>query len=415
MSQILTQVEAILKDKYQPALSNQISTNPSPFLEKIKRVPLTNNTIKCAAPIGLNGGFGFGAEGESTPASGAQRYAEFTLDAVDMYVDIQISNKTVQLASSNAAAMINALDSEVQGSYRSAEWNLSRALFGNGSGILAALVSATTNRSTYSTFLVSDVSKLMEGLRVDLYSYASGTATEGTLLDVNKGVRIIAVDRKQNKVTVDSPSISARTPLSEDGITPMATYGFLTVQNSYKRELCGLGAIYDENAPAIYGVSKADNPWIRPIVIDAEYELSDRVLYKAIKEAKDYKGSKIDLVMMGDDAFAAYQDYMRSNNVVVADKQRFVGGAVGYKILCGAQETVIVNERFVPSEEAWGVDTSAFLLEATPWEFMAKDGAVFLPMPGTSVYRALLTSYGNLLCTNPGGCVRITNCSSENV
>ena len=35
MSQILTQVEAILKDKYQPALVNQISTCPSPFLEKI--------------------------------------------------------------------------------------------------------------------------------------------------------------------------------------------------------------------------------------------------------------------------------------------------------------------------------------------------------------------------------------------
>ena len=66
MSQILTQVEAILKDKYQPALANQISTCPSPLLEKIKRVPLTNNTIKCASPIGINGGFGFGAEGAAT-------------------------------------------------------------------------------------------------------------------------------------------------------------------------------------------------------------------------------------------------------------------------------------------------------------------------------------------------------------
>lgn len=413
MSQILTQVEAILKDKYQPALSNQISTNPSPILEKIKRVPLTNNTIKCAAPIGLNGGFGFGAEGEGTPASGAQRYAEFTLSAVDMYVDIQISNKTVQLASSNAAAMINALDSEVQGSYRSAEWNLSRALFGNGSGILTPIISATTNKPTFTTFIVDDVSKLMEGLRVDIYSYASATATEGTLTAANKGVRIIAIDRTTRKVTVDSPSVSARTALSQDGITPAATYGFVTVQNSYNRELCGLGAIYDTSAPSIYGVSKADNPWIRPIVISAEYNLSDRVLYQAIKQAKDYKGSKIDLVMMGDDAFASYQDYMRANNVVVADKQRFVGGAVGYKVLCGAQETVIVNERFVPKEEAWGVDTSAFLLEATPWEFMAKDGAVFLPMPGTSVYRALLTSYGNLICTNPGGCIRITDCGQS--
>jgi hypothetical protein len=116
--------------------------------------------------------------------------------------------------------------------------------------------------------------------------------------------------------------------------------------------------------------------------------------------------------MMGDKAFAAYQDYMRTNNVVVVDKQRFVGGAVGYKVLCGAQETVILNERFVPENEAWAVDSTTFFLEQTPWDFMAKDGAVFLPMAGTSVYRALLTSYGNLLCTNPGGCVRFINCNN---
>ena len=56
MAQILTKLEAILKDKYQPALTNQINTEPSPFLEKIRKVNLTNNTIRCAAPIGINGG-----------------------------------------------------------------------------------------------------------------------------------------------------------------------------------------------------------------------------------------------------------------------------------------------------------------------------------------------------------------------
>ena len=48
MAQILTKLEAILKDKYQPALTNQINTEPSPFLEKIRKVNLTNNTIRCA-------------------------------------------------------------------------------------------------------------------------------------------------------------------------------------------------------------------------------------------------------------------------------------------------------------------------------------------------------------------------------
>ena len=412
MSQILTQVEAILKDKYQPALVNQISTCPSPFLEKIKRVPLTNNTIKCAAPIGINGGFGFGAEGVATPVSGAQRYAEFTIDAVDMYVDIQISNKTVQLASSNVSAMLNALDQEIKGSYRSAEWNLSRALFGNGSGVLCAITAADTNTATTTTLKVNDTSKLVEGLTVDIYTYASATASAGTLASVNKAVRILSIDRDAGTIVLDSPSVAVTVALTANSVTASGTYGYITVQNSYNRELCGLGAIYDDKADTLYGVKKADNPWIKPIVIDAQNDISDLVIYSGVKRASDYKGTKIDLVMMGDKAFAAYQDYMRTNNVVVVDKQRFVGGAVGYKVLCGAQETVILNERFVPENEAWAVDSTTFFLEQTPWEFMAKDGAVFLPMAGTSVYRALLTSYGNLVCTNPGGCVRFINCNN---
>lgn len=412
MSQILTQVEAILKDKYQPALVNQISTCPSPFLEKIKRVPLTNNTIKCAAPIGINGGFGFGAEGVATPVSGAQRYAEFSIDAVDMYVDIQISNKTVQLASSNVSAMLNALDQEIKGSYRSAEWNLSRALFGNGSGVLCAVTAADINTATTTVLSVSDTAKLVEGLTVDVYTYASATASAGTLAAANKAVRILSIDREAGTIVLDSPSVAVSVALTADSVTPSGTYGFITVQNSYNRELCGLGAIYDDKADTLYGVKKADNPWIKPIVIDAENDISDLVIYSGVKRASDYKGTKIDLVMMGDKAFAAYQDYMRTNNVVVVDKQRFVGGAVGYKVLCGAQETVILNERFVPENEAWAVDTATFFLEQTPWDFMAKDGAVFLPMAGTSVYRALLTSYGNLVCTNPGGCVRFINCNN---
>ena len=328
-----------------------------------------------------------------------------------MYVDIQISNKTVQLASSNVSAMINALDQEVKGSYRSAEWNLSRALFGNGSGILCAACSAATNTSTTSSFTVGDVSKLIEGLTVDIYTYAANNATEGTLVATNKAVRILSIDRAKRIVTVDSPSVAITQALSAASVTASGTYGFVTVQNSYKRELCGLGAIFDGSVTTLYGLSKNDNPWIQPIKVDADNEISDTVLYDGIKEAYDYKGCDIDLLMMGDNAFRAYQEYMSTSNVKVVDKQRFVGGAVGYKVLCGSRETVIVNERFVPSDEAWGVDTSSFLLEQTPWEFMAKDGAVFLPMAGTSIYRALLTSYGNLLCTNPGGCVRFVNCN----
>lgn len=386
MAQILTKLEAILKDKYQPALTNQISTEPSPFLEKIKKVTLQNNTIKCAAPVGINGGFGFGAEGVGTPKAGAQRYTLFEIDAVDMYVDLQISNKTIELASSNASSMINALDSEIKGSYAAAKWNIGRALFGDGSGKLAT-VSAVSASGANTVLTLDSIKRVIEGLSIDLHS------ADGALTTANSGHRILAVDRAAKTITVEGT---------------LSGTGFITVQGSYNRELCGLGAIFGDTE-TLYGLTKADNPWINPTVVDAKNDLTDLVLYRGIKEAKDYKGANIDLIMMGDDAFLAYQDYIHTNNVTVCDKHHFVGGAVGYKILVGSNEVIIVNERFVPEDEVWGVDTSAFYLEATPWNFMEKDGGVFVPMPDTSIFRALLASYGNLMCVNPGGCVRFTN------
>ncbi len=411
MAQILTQVEAILKDKYQPALASQISYAPSPFLEKIRRVPLTNNTIKLAAPIGINGGFGFGEEGLGTPKAGAQKYVEFSLDAVDMYVDIQISNKTVQLASSNTAAMLNALDGEIRGSYASAEWNLSRAIFGNGTGVLCGVTDTITdNEDGTKTMTVTSTKYLVEGLSIDFYTYPTSVAVVASLKAENKGLRIVSIDRENNEITVEgAPAIVAASSANITYGGSEAIYGYITVQNSFKRELCGIGSIMDTAASELYGVNRSKNNWINPSVIDCTDGISDAVLYNGIKKAKEYKGAKIDMILMGDTAFSAYQDYMRANNVTVVDKQKFVGGAVGYVVLVGSQETVIVNERFVPDNEAWGVDTESFILECTPWEFMSKDGAVFVPIAGTSVFRALLASYGNLVCTNPGGCVKFTN------
>jgi hypothetical protein len=68
----------------------------------------------------------------------------------------------------------------------------------------------------------------------------------------------------------------------------------------------------------------------------------------------------------------------------------------------------------VPKTEAWAVDTSSFILQQTPWEFVSNGGSIFTLQANSSVFRALLASYGNLICTNPGGCVRFTDCSQAN-
>jgi hypothetical protein len=360
-------------------------------MEKIRKVPLTNDTIKASAPLGLNGGFAFGAtDGGTAPDAGAQKYAGFTLPSKNMYVNIEISDKTVKLANSNASAMLNAFDQEVRGAYNAANFNVGRALFGDGTGKLCTITAAVG-----STITVDDTSKLREGMILDLYAKNGVTA-------VTSSVRIVAISRDTGSVTLDKSAGSVAD-------------GFATVQKSYGNEITGIGAVMDDSILTLYGVTKSGNDWIKPIVKDAKGDIGDIVLYEGVSDAAKYKNSKIDMLLCGDEAFKAYQIYMKSHNTILVDKtMKFKGGAVGYTLNVGSREVVLVNESFVPANEIWGVESGAWQFHHTDLDFASvSDSVAFERVPGTTYYTALLAMYGNLICENPGGCVRFTNCASE--
>ena len=407
MATNLNTISQILKEQYLPVLKNGISREPSPFLEMVKKVPLTSgDKITAVAPYGINGGFGFGSDGDATPVAGAREYKRFEVEPVNMYVDIRISDKTVKLAN-DGGALIDALDDEVSGSYEAAKWNVGRALFGDGSGVLTKLKDQTFPDVVggFTHVPVLTTASLVEGLAVDLYTYPTAASTSPVLENTNKALRIKSINRVENIVVLDG--LCAQGSKSDRA----GTYGFLVVQGSYNKELTGLKAIFDDTVTSLYGYDKSENDFLCPLSVDAEEQLTDQVIYDAVKKAYDYRNSKIDLVMLGDDAFKAYQKYMRENNVVICDKATFTGGASGYKVMVGNRTVTVINEKLVPEKEAWCVDTSAFLFAHLDFDFCDYGSSgIFQLVPGTSYYRALLASYGNLLCKNPGGCVKITNC-----
>ena len=388
--QNLITFEKALKENYLPVWRNGLTTEPTALLGKIKKVPLKSNKIVATAPVGLSGGFGFGAEGLATPAAGGVRFERFETSAKDMYVNIAISTKAVRLTGSGGA-MANALDTEVKAAYETAKWNVGRSIFGNGEGILTTSEAVSGS----NTITVADVKYMKEGLIVDIY--ATG-ATEPQ--EKGKGVRIVAVDRKNNTITI------AGSPVTLDA-------GFITVQNSYNREITGLGAIFDDNIATIYGVNKAENAYLKPTVIDANTDIDDSVIWDALEGAETYKNSKIDMIMMGKDAYKHYIEYLRTNNVRVESMTKEItGGFKAIEYAFGNRSIDVVYDQFIPNNEAWCVESGALELHTQEWDFAdLQGGGIFNLMENSSVYRALLANYGDLICTNPGGCVRITNCA----
>ena len=288
--------------------------------------------------------------------------------------------------------MANALDTEVKGAYATAKWNVGRSLFGNGTGILTTISALS---SAGNTITVADTKYLKEGLIIDIYA-TGGTApqTNGT------GRRVTSVDRANKTITI-----------SGDAAT--FTAGFITVQNSYKREITGLGAIFDDTITSLYGITKASNPFLKPVVQDADSDIDDGVITKALRQAKNDKNSNIDMLLCGDDAFDHYVTYLRTNNIRVEERSHEIqGGFKAIRFVFGNKEVDIVNESFVPAKEMWGVETDCLELHSFDWNFAElQNGGIFNLMENQSCYRALLVNYGDLICTNPGGCVRITNCA----
>ena len=322
----------------------------------------------------------------------------YTLPSKDLYVDVQISHKTIMLAQSNTASIINAVEQEITSSYESAKWNVGRALFGDGTGVIATLNDSAS--SGQAVIKVDTADYLIEGLFVDLY--ATSATTTPTETHRIKSVNRVPTSGKYS-VTLDGNLTNS-----------LSSGGFVTVQGSFNREITGLGAIYNSSITTLYGLTKSANPHVIPTSVSANHDLTDIVLYDAVKNARRYKNSKIDLIMMGDAAFTAYQRYMIESNVAVVRDRKFVGGTAGLEVLVGDQMVDIVNEHFVPSTKAWGVDTTAFTYYSTPWDFASYNGSsAFNLIPNTSIYRALLASYGELLCKNPGGCIEITDCDDQ--
>lgn len=390
MSQNLITFEKALKENYLPAWRNQLNIEPSPFLAKIEKKKLTSDKIVASAPVGLSGGFGYGAEGQATPAAGAVAMERFETRAKDMYVNIIISEKAVKLTGS-AGAMANALDTEVDGAYKAAKWNVGRSLFGNGTGVLTTISALSTAGNKIT---VANTAFLKEGLIIDIYATGGSSPQTG-----GSGRRITAIDRANKTITIS-------------GAASTFSAGFITVQNSYKRELTGLGAIYDSTVTSLYGLDKATHPFLNPVVQDAGSDIDDGIITKALRQAKNDKNSNVDTILCGDDAFDSYVTYLRVNNIRVEDRSHSIqGGFKAIKFIFGNTEVDIVNESFVPAKEMWGVESGCFKLYTLDWNFAElQSGGIFNLMEGQSCYRALLTNYGDLMCTNPGGCVRITNC-----
>lgn len=388
--------DEILKTQYIDAMRNGVNTEPSFICSKIAE----NNKgydgtewIEGTASIGISGGTGFGdLSGYNTPQAANIMRKKFRESPREYFVAINLLDRLIRSGKSGGA-LVDYLQDEIEGAYEAAKWNIGRALYGNGKGILAVI----GGKETEKVIAVEDAKWLIEGILIDIYP--SGAAVGSTPTAAK--VRIEAIEGRR----------SAAPKIYLDRDVSVTAGSFITLQNSYGNEITGIGTVFDDTIPTIGGVSKTQYPWVKPIVKDAEHDITATLIRQALRESDDRNG-QIDAIAMGAGAYDAFTEYTQATNIrLEGGNNDIVSGFNTVKFRYGNRLIDIYEEKFIEDGDIIGITTKDIEphMDELNYAQAAPEAPAFVLLTGTSIYQALLASYGNYIYRNPGAMFKIVH------
>ncbi len=366
-----------LKTFYLDAVTEQIDSKISPFLAMIEKTSayVSGKGVTKVVRTGLNGGIGAGTETGDLPTARGNDYVAFNTTLKNLYGTIEITDKAIRASANSEGAFVNLLNDEMQGLIKSAKYNFSRMLFGDGSGKIASFVSASGANVT-----LDSVQGLEEGMVVDFYN--------GTVASV-QGKKIVAVDRAAKTITLEGENITDTTAYADTYVVVSGT--------TIGCELTGLGAIFSSDA--LYGVERTRS-LMKPYTAASVGEITEANIQKAIDVIEEQSGGKINLIICSRGVRRALVEHCREKQIVISTTT--IGEDPAVMTFNGIP---VVTDDFCPSGTMYLLNTNDFkLCQLCDWQWMeGEDGKVLKQIASKPIYTATLVKYAELLCEKPCG------------
>ncbi len=364
-----------LKNFYLDAVTEQIDSKISPFLAKIQKNSsyVTGKGISKTVRTGMNGGISAGSEMGNLPAARASDYVNFTATLKNLYGNIEITDKALRASASSEGAFVNLLNDEMQSLIKSAKYNFSRMLFGNGSGKIGTYIAVNKNVVT-----LDNVKGLEEGMYVDFYYNTTLT---------HKNLKVIEVDESKKTITIEGVNWT-----EED----MFDSGYVVVSGTVLNgEITGLGAIFSDDD--LYGVDRTKSV-MRPYIQKNVGAISEEIIQKAIDTIEQKGGGRVNLILCSRGVKRALVAYCRQQQIALP------ATTIGEdsSVLSFNGIPVVVDD-FCPEKTMYLLNTEDFTLcQLCDWQWMeGEDGKILKQIAGKPVYAATLVKYAELLCERP--------------
>ncbi len=370
----LQSAENVLKEVYLGVIADQINTKTNPFFARIRRSArnIIGKEIRVVAPIGINGGIMAGEETSDLPEGVDTPYLSFVAPLKNLYGRFEISDKAVRCSSSDVNSFVNLLQDGMDSLLKASIFNLSRMIYGDGTGLLATI---TYNDSTAT---VDNTEAVAPGMYVDIYN-ASGATVDTNVLVKN-------VDKSSGEISLNT--------------TQTLTTGYtLYVHNSKDNEIIGLKGIV--NNTMLYGVDKEEYPIMNAKTYTASTsDAFDEDYVQKIIDDLEMAGTSVNFINCSYDLKRLYQRYLtlyrkHINYTTLED---------GMKVITHFG-TPIVPTNHVGSGEAYFLNTDDFIFyELGDWKWLEDEsGRILKQNANKPAYSATLVKYTELLCQKPSG------------
>ena len=374
----LSSAENVLKDVYLGVIADQINTKTNPLFSRIKRSTrnIVGKEVRMVAPIGINGGIMAGSETSELPEGVDRPYLSFVAPLKNLYGRFEISDKAIRCSSTDVNSFVNLLQDGMDSLLKASIFNLSRMIYGDGTGVLATISVASDKTVSINDY----VDAVAAGMFVDIFNDSTLVASNIMVKDVNKSTKVVTLGALPNGVT-------------------LATGYKLYAHNSKDNEIVGLRGIVG-NA-SLYGVNKADYPIMNAKTYSATTsDAFDEDYVQKIIDDLETNGTSVNFINCSYDLKRIYQRYLTlyKKNIEVATLED------GMKVLTHFG-TPIVPTNQLKADECYFLNTDDFAFyELGDWKWLEDESGRVLRASSTKPsYSATLVKYTELVCQKPNG------------
>ena len=180
----------------------------------------------------------------------------------------------------------------------------------------------------------------------------------------------------------------------------------LYVQGSKGKEITGIGSIFDSSITTLYGLTKADYPFLTPITQSvASASFSEADLMSVIDACEEQSGGEINFICGSYDARRNFQNLFKNNRLNL-DVTKLEGGYTTISF----NGIPFIAERFIDDGTIYFLNSDNFKMhQLGDWQWIENDkGQILRQKEGYPIHTATLVKYAELVCDKPGAQGKLT-------